>query len=241
MKKIIMLVAALLVIASGIMAVGAYEGHLVDVKAHVENAIGVSNYDVTFGTVFPEAEIETYFQIGLSNSFLNQCRYSTVNYELWWEPKPIPAGANVCDPDGDGNYTPIYPYIDVMIDSSAPGTMDPKRVELLDGDAVAIGTGSLNKQGDACDYIHLLLDPPVFACYVNSLTDTRTPSGILESDQYCFANETLGCGEDDNFAAVVPYADLGNNLKIQVISVVVDAHPCPGPSPVLYPECVDLD
>jgi len=223
MKKIIMLVAALLVIASGIMAVGAYEGHLVDVKAHVENAIGVSTYEKDLGVVFPEDDVETQIQIGLSNSFREQQDYSTVKYELWWEPKPIEG--NAIDPDDDGYFEPISPFILVTIDGNTPGTIAAERVTAVqakwDGKAgtiEAIGTGELSQFGDQCDYIHFSFDVPNFDWSYNKYTDPKTPENlVLENEDYILVDETF-CG----FTAPVPHADLGNNLKIQVVGYSLD-------------------
>jgi len=222
MKKIIMLVAALLVIASGIMAVGAYEGHLVDVKAHVENALGVSTYEVDFGTAFPEQPIETAVAVALSNSFREQERYSTVTYELWWEPKPIEEG--YIDPDGDKYFEPIYPYIALKVDSIKAKDLtqiDEDRLEDVCDGAIPIGIDDLSTQGDLCDYIHLVFDPPVFDKWYNTCTDPRDPSGVLslEDKDYEVVTETLGC-DGKTFQAPVPHADLGNNLKIQVVAII---------------------
>jgi predicted porin len=39
MKKAILILAALMLVASGVAAVSAYEAHVVNVRSHVENAI----------------------------------------------------------------------------------------------------------------------------------------------------------------------------------------------------------
>lgn len=222
MKKALMILAALLVIASGVMAVGAYEGHLVDVKAHVENALGVSTYEVDFGTVFPEEVVETAIQVGLSESFQDQQRYSTVEYELWWEPKPIEDG--YVDVDDDGYFEPIYPFIELEVDGGTLEPIDETRLDDVCEGAIAIGQDDLTTQGDLCDWIHMTLDPPVFDGWYNECTDPRTPSGILslEDGDYEIVTELIGC-ETNEFEAPVPHADLGNNLKIQVIKVVLDS------------------
>jgi len=226
MKKGLMILAALLVIASGIMAVGAYEGHLVDVKAHVENAIGVQTYEFDFGTVFPEDYIEGSIMIGLSNSFVEQDTYSSVYYDLWWEPKPI--GQHVAvDPDGDGYFEPIAPYITVEVDSSAPGAIGAGRIASVlakwDGPAgtaiVPIGIGSLSWDNeDVCDKIHMNFTVPTFDNTYNKYTDPMLDVALLKlaDKDYQVDTETIECSATSSFNAQVPHADLGNNLKIQV-------------------------
>ena len=213
MKKVLLLVSALLIVFSGVAAVSAYEGHLVNVKAHVENAIGVTDYEVDFGTTFPQERIETQIWVGLSESFLAQRGYSTVEYKVFWEPKPIPADVMACDPDDDGYYTPIYPYIILEV---AGQVLD------IDEDFEDLGNGLMESidyfylnLGEPCDQIHFILDPPVFDKWYNELTDPRIPSGILVEGEYCLVEEII-C----DAPVMVPHADLGSDLKIQVMDII---------------------
>jgi len=221
MKKGLMILAALLVIASGIMAVGAYEGHLVDVKAHVENAIGVSTYEVNMGTVFPQEVIERDIQWGLSNSFLAQNRLSSVDYSLYWELKPL---ADNAGPAYEGEYyQPLNPFLevggptDVDIDDVAVKTIPAP------GQAVEFASGTLYqlipstpRDGNLCDYVHLSFSVPVFEGYYNAITDPAVAPknweyGMLTAGSFNTTTEHI-C----SFDAPVPNADLGIDLKIQV-------------------------
>ena len=221
MKKVIFLVAALMAVFSGIAAVSAYEGHQIDVKAHLENALMVEKYEVNFGTVFPQEALETQFRVGLSESFVAQTRYSSVKYNMYWEKKAVHQGT--IDPDGDGFFLPIWPYIEVQND----GVDFPKAAYVDKGNGIwLIGAATLNRTSDACDEIHFILDPPVFDKWYNAATDTligKTPSGILTNgaagvadDQYIVTEETAVCG----FKAMVPKTDLGSNFKIQVTDII---------------------
>ena len=217
MKKVLLLVSALLIVFSGVAAVSAYEGHLVNVKAHVENALGVSDYHVNFGTVFPQETLETDIYVALSESFMSQKRYSTVKYTVHWEPKMIAEADNktTCDPDGDGYYTPIYPYIVMEVG----GTPVIDWIDEGGGLMTANYTFKLTWDSE-CDNINLELDPPVFLPFWNELTDPLTPSGKIAKGDYCLVTENLSCG-DGWFLADVPHLDLGSDLKIQVIDIVV--------------------
>jgi len=213
-KKVLLLVSALLIVFSGVAAVSAYEGHLVNVKAHVENAIGVTDYEVDFGIVFPEEKLETQIYVGLSESFMAQERYSSVEYLVYWEPKPIPAelSANVCDPDQNGYYAPIWEYVILEV---AGDVLDIDDFIDMGGGLYKYPDSFYLNQGAPCDQIHFIIDPPVFDKWYNVLTDPRTPSGILVEGEYCVVEEMI-CGEP----VMVPHADLGSDLKIQVIDII---------------------
>ena len=231
MKKVLLLVSALLIVFSSVAAVSAYEGHLVNIKAHVENAIGVETYEFDLGTYFPQERVQNELAIGLSESFLAQDKVSTVEYKLCWELKPIPAelSANVCDPDGDGYYSPLNPYLEVTM-SDGNDNIDAALVHDVPADnttAVCFGTGMMWRsatpgEGDVCDVIHVIFNAPVFEGYYNEITDDP-PDGwvmgmIMEGD-YCLEDETI-C--DGSVNVTVPHADLGIDLKIQVTSIVQD-------------------
>jgi hypothetical protein len=103
LKKLILIVAALVMVASGVAAVSAYEAHVVNVTAKVENALmlrygqttdNVEPLHVAYGTVFPEEWAKIHFNVELSQSFLateDEGYVDNVTYELWAERKEIPA------------------------------------------------------------------------------------------------------------------------------------------------------
>jgi len=231
MKKVIFLFAALLAVFSGIAAVTAFEGHVVDIKAHVENAIGVTTPEIDFGTVFPEEIRESNINFGLSNSFTAaaQVKVSTVLYKLYWELKPAVAGIAPVYVSGAGNYfQPMSPFL-VASDGDPTDANDtfiaPPYGVPTEAAAVQFGAGELNKNipetggapsGDLCDVVHIKFMVPVFDKWYNALTDPGNPAGaipgILTVGQYVTAQESI-CGG----TATVPSADLGINMKIQVI------------------------
>lgn len=219
LKKTIAIMAVLLLVASGVASVSAYEAHIIDIKAHVENALGVPT-EATFGTVFPEEVVEMSVKFGLSNSFVdkNQTRVSDLHYAMLWEPKPIEDG--FIDPDGDGFFEPLAPWIVLSPIDANDGALP--QVPPTWVPAWGIAWGELNKiipepaggpAGDLCDDWHLTFDVPVFDKYYNPDTDPKVPSGflVLADNDYVIVDETV-CGQ----VVKVPHADLGSNLKIQV-------------------------
>ncbi|MBN2077035.1 MAG: hypothetical protein JW762_15935 [Dehalococcoidales bacterium] len=225
MKKVLLLVSALLIVFSGVAAVSAYEGHVVDVKAHVENALMVED-EVDFGVVFPQEKKEAVLHLALSQSFRDQKYYSSVDFRVFWEPKPI--GEHVVgieDPDNAGYFIPLYPYVVTEVMGFQTEVIDTANASIKEIVALTPGTiFTLNIQR-ACDAIHFSLNPPVFDEWYNAGTEAliaKTPSGILGPDYYYTTTENITCSDGYYFEDEVPHTDLGSNLKIQVIEIYGD-------------------
>jgi hypothetical protein len=227
MKKGILIVFALMLVATGLIAASAFEAHMVDVRAHVENACWVDPYEVNFGNItLPQETYDEYVCIGLSLSFqnTNQTRFCDVEYALFWEEKPI-AGhdpvwphTEICDPDGDGNFTPIWDYIQVVA-PSGDGLMNGPYGDWRD-DAEAAGAfawGILDKfQNDLCDSWSLKFAAPVFEGYWNPTTDPQSGYDVVPIGEYCLVPEYVGCTDCPYRWVDVPHADFGGTLKFQV-------------------------
>jgi hypothetical protein len=109
-KKIALMISALVLVVSGVAAVSAYESHIVNVQAHVENALTVPQDEVNFGTVFPEEFLVKQITIELSDSFKNnQTRVSNVTYDVYVHCK-------------DGT---LYPDVEWMGDAAYMAGTDP--------------------------------------------------------------------------------------------------------------------
>lgn len=89
LKKIPMIFGAAALAVSGIAAVSAFESHVVNVEAHVENALSISTVSHDFGTVFPEEWLTTQIDVNLSDSFKDdQTRVNTVVFDVYVFCKP---------------------------------------------------------------------------------------------------------------------------------------------------------
>jgi hypothetical protein len=96
LRRILILGAALVAVVSSVAAVSAFESHLVNVQAHVENAVVASGGGSIGGaTMFPEEWLTTGVTVDASDSFKNQTRVDTIDYIVCAEPKTIDS------PDGD--------------------------------------------------------------------------------------------------------------------------------------------
>lgn len=66
----------------------AFEAHVINVKAHIENALQVEPKEIDFGVVFPQERLQRDFCVGLSESFMRQERATDVAYRLVQKRKP---------------------------------------------------------------------------------------------------------------------------------------------------------
>jgi len=93
-KKIIVALGTALALVGGVVAMSAFEAHIINVTAHIENALAVDTEALDFGTVFPQEALTKNFQVKLSDSFLGQKRICEVYYEINQKPKCIVNGSN---------------------------------------------------------------------------------------------------------------------------------------------------
>ena len=228
MKKTILIVTALLMVFSGVAAVSAYEAHVVDIKAHVENALIVSQ-ELDYGITFPQEWMQEEVYIGLSESFMseNNTRVSDIKYALLWFPKLIADHPGAIDPDGDDFFEPIYPFLEISnegesLDGMLPAT-PPAFWNTVSANAslgyVKWGWGHLDKATDPSDIWHFAFNVPVFDKWFNPSTD---PAGdypyvlYFDDDDYAIVSENFTASDNTTVVGDVPHADLGSNLKIQV-------------------------
>ena len=87
MKKILAIGGALAVAALVAPAFMAFEAHVVNVTATIENALSVPLESIDFGTVFPQEHLEKTLRVGLSDSFIAEDRVDDVEYFIRQKPK----------------------------------------------------------------------------------------------------------------------------------------------------------
>src|SRR3990167_1021397 len=75
------------VIIAGAAAFSAFEAHIVNVTARIENALSVSEGPLEFGTVFPQEYLTRDIQVELSDSFQGENRVDDVEYVIKQKPK----------------------------------------------------------------------------------------------------------------------------------------------------------
>ena len=231
MKKVILILAAIVLVASGVAAVSAYEAHVINVKAHVENALSVNTSDVNFGTVFPEEWIVKHREVKLSDSACSELEDDLVgvNFTFFAEWKVCEsetgyfydndtdtwdAGtANFCQWMGD------FLYVGWDVDDTAsqmtlvgPALAAPPSAQQI------LTSGRL----EDCDahQLYIGIDVPVFEGFYNPLTDPEPKPSGLDDPTYIVPD---GSREYVDMAAHPAYdpegMDFGIDLKIQVTGI----------------------
>src|SRR3989338_6647589 len=87
MKKILMGLAAAGTAIAMVPLFAAFEAHVINVTARIENALEVSTDAIDFGTVFPQEQIDKFFGVDLSQSFLDEDRVEDIEYIIRQKPK----------------------------------------------------------------------------------------------------------------------------------------------------------
>ena len=227
MKKAILVVAALLMVVSGIAAVSAYEAHLINVTAHVENALTVDTAKIEFGTVFPQEWLIKDRVIALStsaNATLGEAEGDLldVDYTVWAEYKIKETG------DPATYYIWMGEWLWVGIDATEPVTdlsdwnqvgSQPDSNFANDGTAgepagaMAVETtctGTLDA-GNKEDTLRVMLLAPCFHGDYNADTDTKA-TWWPEPESAAWPLLPQGLLGDLG-------VDLGLDLKIQVTDI----------------------
>ena len=105
MKKTLLFVGAIAIVLATIPMFAAWEAHVINVTAHIENALTTHGGPIEFGTVFPQEDLERDFDIQLSQSFQTAEgeRVDTVEYVIKQKPKCKPV-----DPTNLEQYAPVH-------------------------------------------------------------------------------------------------------------------------------------
>jgi len=114
-KKIALGLVAVVAVVGAVAAMSAYEAHVINVTAHIENALAVSAEALEFGTVFPQEYLTRDFTISLSESFLAEGNADDVNYVInqkvkCWDNNtttPEYAAVNYWDENCPADYVPM--------------------------------------------------------------------------------------------------------------------------------------
>lgn len=86
-KKIILASFAALSAVVALPLLSAFEAHIINVTARIENALAVNTIPIDFGTVFPQEQLDRRFDVRLSGSFMQEDRVDDVEYIIRQKPK----------------------------------------------------------------------------------------------------------------------------------------------------------
>jgi hypothetical protein len=227
MKKVLLVLVAVVLVASGVAAVSAYEAHVINVRAHVENAMLVPSAPIEFGTVFPEEWIVKDFRVQHSTSFCwdDQWRVDSFNYSVYVEWKILSDNGTPGDTSDDTYYKWLGDALYIGID---PAVEKPEAIggnlKWVGPDPPATQPGALwvmdcpqpiykQKSGtqNRSDKIVVAMDVPVFEGYYNPLTDPEPKPSGLNDPTVIIAKDDPRWDPDG--------VDLGVDLKFQVTNI----------------------
>ena len=182
-KKLSLIIIGLLIVIGGITAMSAFEAHVINVTAHIENALKVHPLtgELTFGTVFPQEYQTRTISVTTSESFCkpDQRRVLSIDYKIVQKPKcwnnnpadpkyaPLDYATEKCPKIGEVQYVEmpsLCPFLSKTpkITDPSPYTdhgvlafHDPK-------DPASVATGTINKDEDLSDDWIIDLPTPCF-------------------------------------------------------------------------------
>lgn len=96
-KKIALGLGALATAVAILPLFAAFEAHVINVTARIENALNVPLEHLDFGTVFPQEKLDKTFDVSLSQSFIDENRVDDVTYVIRQKPKCILVSQNSVD------------------------------------------------------------------------------------------------------------------------------------------------
>jgi hypothetical protein len=224
-RKVLLVLSALVMVLSGVAMVSAYEAHTINVEATVERAMDVDVTRLHYGTVFPEEWFShKQFMVGTSGSFCQgtQTRVINIDYEFWkewkrksatewypWLGDALYLAQQPTDTNGDGKINLADSVTWYHIGDPPSPTPGP-------GASKVAGPFTLTKPSASAGDHHfwtLGFDVPVFEDYYNKWTDVPVkPSGLD-------APTVVIDRQDDPDRWHPDGVELGVHIKIQVTDV----------------------
>ena len=102
MKRIFLGLSAVALAVASVPMFAAFEAHVINVTARIENALTVNTAPIEYGTVFPQEKLDKFIDIRLAGSFLEEPRVDDIEYRIRQKPKgghPVPGTTPVAYDD----------------------------------------------------------------------------------------------------------------------------------------------
>ena len=186
-QKLLLSIIAGIIVVSGVAALSAYEAHVINVTAKIENALRIipPNNDFAFGTVFPQEYFQKSLIVTTSDSFCetDQTRVLQIDYKIVQKPKPIwpiPVECTALYPDAtldearaychanptdlDCCYPSLCPYLSKLLRDEDPEPYTDYGVAAFHdpNEPSSIATGTIHKYYDLWDEWLIDLNVPCF-------------------------------------------------------------------------------
>ena len=194
---------------AGVAAMSAFEAHVINVTAHIENALNVHPKALEFGTVFPQEYQEKQFTVELSSSFNSETGADSVTYVIKQKPKcwdkathklyaPVDYATHLCPADYEEMLS-LCPFLSKVDsdpadanDTSHPSYFVKGTTDSCDPIDPATprpdATGTLDKPNDLADSWTVDLKVPPVAGYVGQDWPASCKNWVVSKD-----GESYGC------------------------------------------------
>ena len=220
-KKTLIILASILTVGIGITVMSAFEAHVINVTAHIENALKVMPFeDLNFGTVFPQEHLEKRIWITTSKSFCNstQRRVLNIDYKIVQKPKcvnsvgeyaPVGYDTHQC-PDGYEEMPLLCPYLSKLPVYEDPAPYTDYGVSAFHdpSDPNSIATGTINKDHDLLDEWLIDLAAPCFKGMCSQ-----------DFDEFVDAHNSGVDSHDYILPAELESSDFGCDLWIEITDI----------------------
>lgn len=120
MKKVLLGLGALAIAVAVVPMFAAFEAHVINVTAQIENALNVPLNHLDFGTVFPQEHLEKELHLELSESFMREPRVDDVEYFIRQKPK-----CGLTNPDGTALSDPRTTWTGHIVVTGTGTATDP--------------------------------------------------------------------------------------------------------------------
>jgi len=171
----LLITVSTIMVVAGVAMMSAYEAHIINVTAHIEDALKVTpDKELIFGTVFPQEHLEKRLFITTSTSFCDptQRRVLNIDYKIVQKPKcvdatgkyaPVDYATHEC-PDGYTEMPLLCPYLSKkpVYEDSPPYTDYGVSAFHDPSDPSSVATGTINKDHDLLDEWIIDLAVPCF-------------------------------------------------------------------------------
>ncbi|MDD5110271.1 MAG: VWA domain-containing protein [Patescibacteria group bacterium] len=87
MRKILVGLSAVALAVATVPMFAAFEAHIINVTAKIENALTVDTTPIQYGTVFPQEKLDKFVTVALSQSFRDTTRVDDIDYAIRQKPK----------------------------------------------------------------------------------------------------------------------------------------------------------
>src|SRR3989338_2981131 len=106
MRKILVGLSAVVLAVATVPMFAAFEAHIINVTAKIENALTVDTSPIQYGTVFPQERLDKFFTVALSEAFKGTARGDDIDTAIRQKPRGGKEAVPATDPVTYSDFKP---------------------------------------------------------------------------------------------------------------------------------------